>query len=253
MSTETGPSKTPYEHPWKGAPDGAAANVALADLINNLPRQMTVDGRLHAESLLAASGAIAGYAAQRAVMDGMTSEQIIAPSSGFDIVRTSRGGFFFYGEPLDHALVPLSPADPHKLWTLAASGAIDAGLDVNELPDVGAMFEYVAMALGSDREGLPSVFDVLLEAPAWQLLRSAWPLALMCFNGQISGQALNPPIPVSQRWRPVIAAIAANKMIRHTALAVPPKTALIIVMESAIYASKLAPSVIEAQAPAANA
>jgi hypothetical protein len=249
MSSEIGPSKTPYEYPWKGAPDGAAANVALADLINNLPRHMTVEGRLHAETLLAASGAIAGFAAQRAVMAGMTPEQVLDPSSGLQIVQTTQGGFFFVGEPLDHALVPLSPSDPHKLWALAATGAVDAGLDVDDLPDLAAMFEYVAMTLGSEREGLPSLRDVQFETPTWQLLKNVWPFALMCFEGLISGQALNPPIAVSQRWRPVIAAIAANKMIRHTALAVPPKKALTIVMETAIYASKLAPAVVEPQAP----
>jgi hypothetical protein len=246
MSTETGPSKTPYEHPWKGAPDGIAANFAVADLINNLPRRMTVDGRVHAETLLAASGAIAGFAAQRALMSGMSAEAIVEPSSGFHIVRTTRGGFFFYGEPLDQALIPLSPADPHKLWALAASGAVDAGLDANDLPDVMAMFEHVAKTLGSDREGLPSLMDVEFQAPAFELLRTAWPLALMCFNGQLSGQALNPPVIVSQRWRPAIAAIAANKMIRDTASVVPPRKALTIVMETAIYASKLAPAVVEA-------
>jgi hypothetical protein len=246
MSTETGPSKTPYEPPWKGAPDAAAANVALTDLINNLPRHMTVEGRVHPESMLAASGAIAGYAAQRALMWEMSAEDIVSPSSGIQIVRTTRGGFFFYGEPLDRALIPLSPDDPHKLWALAASGAVDAGLDANDLPDVAAMFEHVAKTLGSEREGLPSLPDVELEAPTWQLLKSVWPFALMCFNSQISGQALNPPIVVNQRWRPAIAAIAANRMIRHAALAVRPRKALTIVMESAIYASKLAPAVVEA-------
>jgi hypothetical protein len=246
MSTETGPSKTPYEHPWKSAPDGPAANVALADLINNLPRHLTVEGRLHAETLLAASGVIAGYAAQRALMAGMSTEDIVDPRSGIQVVQTTRGGFFFYGDPLDQALIPMSPADPHKLWALAASGAVDAGLDANDLPDVAAMFEHVGMTLGSDWEGMTSFPDVQFEAPTWQLLKSVWPFAQMCFNGQISGQALSPPVVVSQRWRPVIAAVAANRMIRHTALAVPPRKALTIVMETAIYASKLAPAVIEA-------
>ena len=42
---------------------------------------------------------------------------------------------------------------------------------------------------------------------------------------------------VSQRWRPAIAAITANKMIRDVSGVVPPADALTIVMEIAIYAS----------------
>ena len=248
MTTDNDSPRAPYAAPWKDAPDGAAANVALADLVNNLPRRLTVDGVLHAETLLAATGAIAGFAAQRALMDGMTAEQVVDPSSGFDIVQTTNGGYFFFGEPLDRALLPQSPADPHKLWTLAASGAITGGLDANALPPIAPMFEFVAKTIGSDREGTTSVRDCHLRAPARELLMVVWPLALDCFNGQVSGQALTPPMAVGQRWRPVIAAHAANRMIRHTALAVPPLKALTIVMETAIYASKLPPAMVERQA-----
>jgi len=246
MTTQTDSSKARYEPPWKGAADGAAADLALADLVNNLPRRLTVDGMLHAETLLAATGAIAGFAAQRALMDGMTAEQVVDPSSGFRIVQTINGGYFFFSEALDQALLPTSAADPHKLWTLAASGAMTAGLDANRLPPVAPMFEHVAKTLGSGREGATSVRDCAFMAPARELLMAVWPFALMCFEGQVSGQALAPPVPVGPRWRPVIGALAANRMIRHTALAVPPLKALTIVMETAIYASKLPPAMVEA-------
>ena len=248
MTTEYDTSKLAYAHPWNGAPDGVAANLALADLINNLPRQLTVDGQVHAETLLAASGAIAGFAAQRALLSGM-ADQDITPANGFHTVRTTNGGLFLYGEPLDLTLVPQSAVDVHKLWPLAGSGAIEAGLGLNDLPPLEPMFEHVAKTLGSEREGMTSLPDCTFQAPTWQLLRAVWPLAQMCFNSQISGQTLDPPVIVSQRWRPVIAALAAGKTIQNSALAVPPKKALTIVMETAIYACKLAPAVVEAPAP----
>lgn len=54
------------DFPWKGEPDDIACNLALGDLINNLPRRLTVNGRIHAETFITASGAIAGFAAQQA-------------------------------------------------------------------------------------------------------------------------------------------------------------------------------------------
>ena len=248
MTIESDSSRTPYVHPWQDAPDGAAANLALADLINNLPRKLTVDGSVHAETLLDASGAIAGFAAQRSLMFQMTVEDITDPSSGFQIVQTTSGGLFYFGEPLDQALLPQSPTDQYKLWPLAGSGAIEAGLDPNDLPPLPPMFEYVAKTLGSDREGTTSVQGSEFQAATFALLRAVWPLALMCFNSQLSGQALNPPVAVTPRWRPVIAALAASKMIRDTASVIAPRKALTIVMETAIYASKLAPAAVEAQA-----
>lgn len=252
MTTENDSSGTPFEHPWRGAADGLAANCALADLINNLPRRLNVDGKVHAETLLAASGAIAGYAAQRALLSGMPVEDV-SPANGFHMVRTTSGGLFLYGEPLDQALLPLSPADPDKLWPLAAGGAISAGLPPDSLPPVAPMFEHVAKTLGSPQEGTTSLDGCAFEAPTKDLLKAVWPFALMCFSGQISGKALKPQVMVSQRWRPIIAALAANRMIRDTAEVVPPLKALTIVMETAIYASKLSPSMVEATIPRVKA
>ena len=248
MSTQNASAPTRFEPPWRGAPDEIAANVALADLANNLPRRLTVDGKVHAETLLAAAGAIAGYAAQRAVLSAMTPEQV-ERSNAFHMVQTVSGGLFVLGEPLAQALLPKSNADAGKLWPLAAGAAITAGLDPNALPAVTPMFEHVAKSLGGPREGLPSFQDCEFQLPAKELLKALWPFALMCFNGEISGQAVKPPVVVSQRWRPIIAALAASKMIRETAGTIPPLKALTIVIETAIYASEMAPSMVEGPTP----
>ena len=51
--------------PWSGTPAFAECNFAFGHLVQNLPRRLTVDGRVHAETYISAVGAIAGYAAQR--------------------------------------------------------------------------------------------------------------------------------------------------------------------------------------------
>jgi hypothetical protein len=248
MSTDNAASGTAYQQPWRDAPDGLAANFALADLVNNLPGKLTIDGKIHAETLLGAIGAIAGYAALKAVLSAVPPEDL-TPENGYHMVQTTSGDLFLFGVPVDQALLPRSNGDADKLWPLAAGGAITAGLDPNSLPPLPPMFEHVAKMLGSPREGLPSVGATEFVLPTRELLKTVWPFALMCFEGQISGQALNPPIAVSQRWRPIVAAIAASRMIGETAHVLSPLAGLTIVMESAIYASKLPPSVIEARAP----
>jgi hypothetical protein len=244
MTTGTETPTTRYKQPWALASDGVGANVALADLVNNLPRRLTVDGRLHTETLLAAIGAIAGYAAQRALLARMSPEDV-TPENGFHTVTTVGGGLFIYGEPIDYALLPRSPHDMDNLWAHATGGAVTAGLDPEAVPPVAPMFAHVAKTLGSPEEGNSSLRDCRFMAPPRDLLSAIWPFALLCFNGQISGKAANQPVVVSQRWRPIIAAIAANRMIRDAAPAVPPLKALTIVMETAIYACKLAPSMVE--------
>jgi hypothetical protein len=232
------------KHPWDGAPDAVGANFAVADLINNLPRRFTIDGRIHAETLLAASGAIAGYAAQRALFAQLAAEGVAVESSGLIIVNTQDGRRRLMGDRLNAMLLPQSNSvseASEKLWSLAQGAAVSAGLDPAQMPDVGPMFAHVAGTIGSGKEGTTSVTDRKFQLPTLELMKIAWPLALSCFNGELSGKVLKPPVIVSQRWRPAITAITANKMIRDVAGVLPPLVALTIVMETAIYASKLMP------------
>ena len=101
------------------------------------------------------------------------------------------------------------------------------------------MFEHVARTVGSQAEGFPSLSDARPQRPARDLLKAVWPLALQCFNGELSGKVLQDKTPVTPRWRPAIAAIAANRFIRDVQSVLPPGKAVIVLFESAIYASKL--------------
>lgn len=114
------------------------------------------------------------------------------------------------------------------------------------MPDVRPTFAHVAGTIGGEKEGTTSVPDRQFQLPTLELLQIAWPLALRCFNGELSGKVLKPPVIVSQRWWPAITAITANKMIRDVAGVLPPLDALTIVMETAIYASKLMPEEVGA-------
>ncbi len=66
---------------------------------------MTVEGRVHAETFVAAAGAIAGYAAQRALFDRLER----APeASQMALATTASGDQFFFGEPLNQSLLSQS-------------------------------------------------------------------------------------------------------------------------------------------------
>ncbi len=128
---------------------------------------------------------------------------------------------------------------------MTAGAAIAAGLKLEELPSVDSFFEHVAKTLGGPLEGSPSITKYSFQLPSKDLLKLVWPLALKCFNSELSGAMMKPTVIVPQRWRPVVAARAVNTFIGQVATVLPPKDALTIVMETAIYASKLQPSVVE--------
>ena len=237
-----GSVSTSGTHPWDGAPDYAVANFALGDLINNLPKLFSVGGRIHAETLLAASGAIAGYAAQQALFAKLTDAGQTPVSGGLHVVQSNDGHRYYFGDPLNWMLVPQSNSVEdalERLWPYAAGGAVAAGLDPTSVPPFEPMFAHVAATIGGEKEGTTSIEKYHFQHSAKDLLKAAWPLALKCFESKLSGKVIQPPMVVSQRWRPTIAAITANKMIRDVAVVVRPADALTIVMEIAIYASKL--------------
>jgi hypothetical protein len=101
-------------------------------------------------------------------------------------------------------LFPMTEAEAGlRLWSVAAGGAIAAGLNASELPKLENMFKHVSQTLGGELEGFPSLSEHRPQAPARELLQQFWPLALMCFNGELSG-AVAKSGAVSQRWRPII-------------------------------------------------
>src|SRR5216683_2842913 len=95
-------STTAVEWPWQKTLDAVACNFALGHLVQNLPRRLTVDGRIHAETYISAVGAIAGYAAQRTLFAKSP------PVMGVNINRVGAASSeqYWFGDTLNDMLVP---------------------------------------------------------------------------------------------------------------------------------------------------
>lgn len=228
------------EWPWQDAPDQVACNLALGHLVTNLPRRLTVDGRIHAETYISAVGAIAGYAAQRTLFAE------VPPVMGVNINRvdTASGQHYWFGDSLNFMLVPKGDDSASRcVWSLAAGSALAAGMRPQQMPALDAMFKHVASTLGGATEGRSSVPPQhQAHLPARDLLRAVWPLADVCLSGRLPGSLTGgkdgyPAAPV--HWWAAIAAWASNKPIRDVKDVLSPDVALTLLMETAIYCSKL--------------
>jgi hypothetical protein len=232
------------EQPWAGEPDAAACNFALGNLCITLPQRLMVNGRIHAETYVAAAGAIAGFAAQCGLFESFK------PAIGTDmqIAKTSAGDFYWFGDPLNYMLMPRTESDARTtLWPLAAGQALHVGLARERLPDPRQMFAHVASAIGSSAEGWPSASARHRPvASARDLLKTVWPLAVACFSGRIPG-AERDYGEAGRKWWSAIAAHAAPRSIRDVKDVLAPDIALTILMETAIYCSKIEAASIESQ------
>ncbi len=230
------------ELPWKATPDAVACNLALGHLVENLPRRLTIDGRIHAETYISAVGAIAGYAAQRTLFAASP------PIMGVNInrVRTKSGEQYWSGNGLNFMLVPKTEAEANRcVWSLALGGAVSAGIQAQQVPPLGAMFKFVASTIGGTDEGKSSVpANHQAQMPARDLLRIVWPVANRCFSGKFPGSSHDfPAAPVA--WWSAVAAQASSRPIQDVKNVLPPEIALTLLMESAIYCSKLDASKVE--------
>ena len=230
------------ELPWQNAQDAVACNFALGHLFRILPQMLTVDGRIHAETYISAVGAIAGYAAQRTLFAESP------PVMGVNIHRAgvASGEQFWFGDALNYMLVPKTEADGNRcVWSLATGGAIDAGLQPNQLPKLEAMFGYVASTIGGENEGKSSVSaEYQARLAAKDLLKAVWPIAVTCFSGKFPSASHEfGAAPII--WWSAIAAQASSRPIKDVKSVLPPDIALTLLMESAIYCSKLDQSSIE--------
>jgi hypothetical protein len=230
------------ELPWKNSPDAVACNFALGHLVGNLRSRLTVDGRIHAETYISAVGAIAGYAAQRTLFAKAP------PVIGVNITRavTESGDKYWFGDALNVMLVPSSDAEGNRcVWSLALGGALSAGIQASQRPKLEEMFKHVASTIGGANEGRSSVpAKHQAQLPARELLKSVWPVATMCFSGKLPGAGREFGVaPIA--WWSSIAAQASNRPVLDVKGVLAPDIALRLLMETAIYCSKLDQSKIE--------
>lgn len=242
--------------PWKDdSTNFIGCNFAYADLINNLPRFLTLDGRVHAETLVAGSGAIAGFAAQLTLWAQRPDFSIetlseSTPNAGLFIVRNPRGDRYIYGDPLKEMIFCKEKTPTQitaRLWEWAVGGAIAAGLDRSKTPDTLSIWENANRSIQTGSEGMPSV-----EKEHWphltpaQLLERLWPIAKQMLTGQLSGAKLPPGmVVVEHRWWPTITGRATSAVIQQVKTVLDPRTALLIAMQTAIVTLKTDPTKFE--------
>ncbi len=223
--------------PWTGDPSGPACQSAAAELARSLPVWMTYDGRIHAETYVAAAGAIAGFAAQCTFLAGPRNASDLT-----HIVTTRAGRKFLFSDALNGMLLArLGAQMAGRAWNVALAAAVASGMPFEQTPEPDHMFAHVAATLGGDREGFPSVgTEHYPHQPGRALLKQVWPRVQQMFEARFE-EAHRRFEPTPRRWWGPVAAYGGGRAIIDVRDMLAPRIALTIFMETAIYASKLHP------------
>jgi len=195
-----------------------------------LMRELKDQRGIHCETILTAIGALAGYAAQQALWEGMVKPGKLAITQAFRVVETSSGETYFFGDALDTILASVEPKHL-SIWKIVAGGALAGGGE--HLPDITNLFRHCEETAGTSQFGLPRLPDDHLPGilPRAALERF-WPEARLFL-------ALAEPLT----W-PLHMAHAAHKLMLAMKGSITPDLALKIVMEAAVPMSRVDPTTV---------
>jgi len=199
------------------------AKLGAKEVFQRLLDGMKDSKGVHVESLLAALGALAGYACQ-ANLRAQALAKGMPETAPFQVIGTKDGKQYFFGDPLNNALA----GSQHSVWGLVGGAAQHAG--AKDFPDLNEVFQHTTSVLGSEQFGIPRVPENHKPADTpLNYLKAFWPalfptVKLFC------------PNPVD--W-PILYSLAIQEAIYAGKGSIDPGLAFRLVMESAIPMSKV--------------
>ncbi len=249
-------------YPWQPQ-SRVRGELAIGNLRQNLLKKLRAAHGIHAPTLLTFIGAITGFAAQNALWKTVTKTGQVVPNgkrggpiphAGFLSITVNSGEKYYFGDTLNAYLTPQPRTNRLHLWGFLAGAAAAVGVSTEALPPLNDMYAHVAQSIGSPAFGLPRVppqHKPSVTAPI--AIRTAWPFVRQVLNLPLPQQmqfAMSEPLLNEEHW-PIIASIVAGQCLQSVKNAVEPRTAVVLITESAIAASKIDPTTVAATAKAA--
>jgi hypothetical protein len=210
----------------EAAPAGGAARIVrfLLDAYND-------EHGVNAETVLSAAGALAGFAAQEAIWEGLVRPGKIAAAQALVQVGTKSGETYFFGDLLNAIL--MSTQEGHlSIWSLAAGAAVKLG--AQSLPRLEPIVAHCSETVGTPAFGVPVLpINLALKELPRQALRH-WPqIKSILLSAGV--QPLHWPLEVGR---------AVQNLIFQVNDALPADIGALVVMQAAIPMSKVDPRTV---------
>jgi hypothetical protein len=234
-------------YPWQ-AESSKTGNRAIGDLGVGLMNSLKTARGIHSETLLTVIGALAGFAAQNAALNVITSGTASAAKPrSLAVVSAKSGEIFLFGDAINGFLFP-EEGSVLPLAALIAGAAVKAGVAEVDLPNLGEIAAHVASVVGSAAEFgklrlRPGVEPHLQPLAA---LNKFWPNARDILA--------RPPVKrlfgrqersLQEIHWPIVLGLVASQYIAMIKQTLNPSVGAAIVMESAVITSKIDPQRLE--------
>lgn len=200
------------------------ATIGAKEITQILVDKYQTDEGIHLETLLTAISSLAGYACQASVRAEFVESENYAEEDIFVTAQGEDGKTYYFGDYLNHPLVD----GEYSIWSLVAGAAQHLG--DTKLIDLNSIFEHVAETVGSPEFGVPRIpYEHMPSELPINYVKSLW-------------EDLLPKVKVfcdsPFEW-PILFGIAAQDIVLMGKDVIDSKTALTIIMESAVPMSKI--------------
>lgn len=209
-------------------PEREAIGRTIAALL--MANEIRRHGQIHAETVLAEIGALAGFAAQISIRKSVIEPQKIDPDEILSEVVTKNGEKFYFSDMLNWMVFENVATPPYSIWAYVMD--VVPAESRHLLPDVAGIVSYAARTVGTARFGVPRL-------PAAHMPHTA-PRAALDEHWRPVREELESSRRSPAEWPYDLAYAAQWQMVTNRdRLALP--LAATIVMEAAIPMSKVDP------------
>ncbi|MBN8647212.1 MAG: hypothetical protein J0L55_04590 [Caulobacterales bacterium] len=236
---EINPPEKPNDEwlPWYGKDDYISCNFAYRTVYEKIKALLTFDGRLHAETLMVAIGALVGACAFQAVYENLIKTQIGIIGKDYVTIELFDGRILLAGDELNSFLVQ-EKEGRISLFQSLATRAIGIQMPQNQFPDINMMFKQKIEDIINNDYNLKMCDPE--HSPQLQPVKIV-DLILPHINHWFaqsvpSGTKFAPP---SFEHRPVILNLIAGIYLEETSKVLSPEIGMKLAMEAAIITSKL--------------
>ena len=200
------------------------AKIGAKYIFNRMLEGMKDKRGVHIQSLLCALGSLAGYSCQASVRNEFIEKNGLEEKEVFNIIKCNDGSIYYFGDYINKLLAE----GQYSIWSLSAGVASHLGL--KELIDLGDIFRYTAKTVGSSEFWIPRVteHDRAGDIPI-NYVKGLWPIFL-----PIIKKYCDKP----DEWS-ILFGLAVQETMLFGKDIIDSKTALLIVMESAVPMSKI--------------
>ncbi len=232
------PEKTTNEWlPWYGKDDYISCNFAYRMIYEHIKTILTIDGRLQAETLMVAVGALAGACAFQAVYENLIKTKIGIIGKDYVTIELVDGRILLAGDELNSFLVQEKEGRISLFQSLAKS-AITLQMPQNQFPDINMMFKQkIEDVINNDYNLKMCGPEHIPQLEPVKIVDLLLPHISQWFAQSVpSGTNFAPP---SFEHRPIIINLIAGIYLEETSKVLSPEIGMKLAMEAAIITSKL--------------